>query len=272
MRKKRFSFSFLIILVLLILLIFIAWEVFEYKKRGELPEETDKTSVEVPKEPNGQGEKACQPVNFTNYEIAKIDSNPLEYKIDLNGDQKEEIVRVYDQITNNGARNLPIILKIFSGSMDCLKEDFAYTGRKDPEVNLYENEIADFQILPNFWGDGKNVIMLLGEQTAYGSGFTIYSHFFSFKDGKYLNIDGPELDELSNFKFKNEDIKGKEIIVARAIWAEGEAHFDYHRYQFEVYNWDGEKYIKKNAGTTKNKYLGDIEEILQKEPEILLSP
>jgi hypothetical protein len=111
--------------------------------------------------------------------------------------------------------------------------------------------------------------MLLGEQTAYGSGFTIYMRLFTFKDGKYLNIEGPELDELSPYKFNNGEPKGKEIIVARAIWAEGEAHYDYHSYQFEIYNWDGEKYTREEAGTTENKYLGNIEEMLQKEPGVL---
>jgi hypothetical protein len=272
MRKRRFPFGILIMFIFIILVAFAAWEVFEYRARRELPEETKDNSVGTPEKPNGQEGRDCQPSDLSNYEIARIDSKSLEYKIDLNGDTKEEIVRVYNQITETGARNLPIILKILSGPTDCLKEDFTYTGRKDPNVNLYENEIADFQILPNFWGEGRNAIMLLGEQTAYGSGFTIYTHFLTFKDGKYLNIDGPELNELSNFKFKNEDIKGKDIIVARAIWAEDEAHFDNHRYQFEIYSFDGEKYIEKDAGATKNKYLGDIGEMLEKEPEILLSP
>jgi hypothetical protein len=265
MRKKRFPLLLLIIILCIVLIIFLGWDIFEYKKEMENPEKNGQISVT----PENQEVGECQTVDLPNYEIAKIDSEPLEFKVDLNGDQKEEIIRVYDQKADNSHRNLPIIMKIFSGSQDCQKEEFSYIGGKDPAANLYENEIADFQIIPNFWGDGRNVIMLLGEQTAYGSGFTIYMHLFTFKNGKYLNIEGPELDELSPYKFNNEESKGKEIIVARAIWAEGEAHYDYHSYQFEIYRWDGEKYIQKEAGTTEDKYLGNIEEMLQKEPGVL---
>jgi len=265
MRKKRFPLLLLIIVLCLVLIVFLGWDIFKYKKAGENLEKNGQISIT----PENQEVGECQTVDLPNYEIAEIDNSPLEFKIDLNEDQKEEIVRVYDQKTENGLRNLPIMMKIFSGSQDCQKEEFSYIGEKDPAVNLYENEIADFQIISNFWGDGRNVIMLLGEQTAYGSGFTIYMHLFTFKDGKYLNIEGTELDELSTYKFNDEEPKGKEIIVARAIWVEGEAHYDYHRYQFEIYRWDGEKYTREEVGTTKNKYLGNIEEILQKEPEVL---
>jgi preprotein translocase subunit SecF len=204
MKKKKFPFFILILIILIVLVGFFAWDIFKYKKEVGNFEKNGQVSIT----PETQEAEECQTVDLPNYEISKIDSEPLEFKVDLNGDQKEEIIRVYDQKTENGLRNLPIIMKISSGSQDCQKEEFSYIGEKDPAANLYENEIADFQIISNFWGDGRNVIMLLGEQTAYGSGFTIYMHLFTFKDGKYLNIEGPELDELSTYKFNDEEPKG----------------------------------------------------------------
>lgn len=264
MRKKKFPLVFLILFILVIFLVFISWDLLKLKQNRELLK-IEKAPL-LPKTPEIT---QCSAIDFPDYQLAKIDDKESEFRADLNGDQKEEIVRVYNQITETGFRTLPIMLKIFSGTKECPIEEFSFLA-EDLAKEIKENEVSDFQIFPNFWGDERNVIMLIAEQTAYGTGSIRYIHFFAFENGKYQKIDGPELDSLSNFKFRDEKVKGREIIVARGIWAEGETHYDYHRYQFEIYTFDGQKYLIKKAGQTKNKYLGDIEEILKKEPEVLI--
>lgn len=162
-------------------------------------------------------------------------------------------------------RSLPIIVRVFSGPLECLKEEFSYNS-------YVENELFNIEVLPNFWGDGKNVVMVVGTSTAYGSGSTRHLHFITYRNGAYYLIEGPRLNELSIYKFY--DGTGRKIIVATGIWESGEAHFDPHRFGFASYDWTGENYTVTNLGTTKNKYASEsitIDDLIELEP-LVLSP
>lgn len=255
------------ILIVLVLTVLVSGGLFWIKSR-EMPSNEERL-------PRFEKEIVeCSPLDLAGYEVAQIHNNLFDFRVDLNGDKKEEIVRVYRE-KSEYFRALPIVVKIFSGTPDCPKEEFSYQGRRgekgEPLEDLPENEVGSAKVLSNFWGDGRNVVMVFGISTGYGSGHTKYMHFFAFKNGKYIRVEGPKLDELSKYKFGDEKIKGNKIVVARAIWEEGEAHFDPHRYQFEIYNWNGQKYVMEKAGKTKSKYdiTITIEEIIKAEPEVL---
>lgn len=86
--------------------------------------------------------------NLSNYEIAKNTKGELfKFYVDFNGDDKKEIICVYRDIGKDGERQLPIMVKIFSGDTDHLKMEFSC------EVHANECKIAE--VLPNFWGDTR---------------------------------------------------------------------------------------------------------------------
>ncbi len=203
----------------------------------------------------------CSSIDIPNYEVAK------EFYVDLNGDQEEEFVRVYRELTNTGTRALPIMVKVFSGTKDCPKEEFSYTGAG-------ENEVYTAEVMQNFWGDGRNIVMVGGVSTGYGSGSSVIFRFFTYRNGGYAMIEGPQLSghNWQCCKFDDKNALGKKIIGAESQWAPD--YSDYcagcsSRFQFFIYTWNGKEYIKTEAGTTKNKYSGCIDEILQKEPSVL---
>lgn len=218
----------------------------------------------------------CASIDVPGYQVAggkySYLNYPGEIRFDINNDGQEELMKVYEEETGDEfyGRRLPIVFKIFSGPQDCLKEEFSHRGKERSEdYAVPENEVGDLWAYPNFWGDGRNTVMLVGVQTAYGSGFLTNIHFFTYENGKYQEIATLEFHSDDMYKLSGEDGLGKEIIVARMIWAEGECHFCPHRYKFEIYTWDGSRYLKREAGTTKNKYSFDIELIIQAEPDVL---
>jgi len=218
----------------------------------------------------------CASIDVPGYQVAggkySYLNYPGEIRFDINNDGQEELTKVYEEEIGDEfyGRRLPIVFKIFSGPQDCLKEEFSYRGKERSEdYAVPENEVGDLWAYPNFWGDGRNTVTLVGVQTAYGSGFLTNIHFFTYENGKYQEIATLEFHSDDMYKLSGEDGLGKEIIVARMIWAEGECHFCPHRYKFEIYTWDGSRYLKREAGTTKNKYSFDIELIIQAEPDVL---
>jgi len=273
MPKRKSGFRNIITIIILILIIgggILAYYYWQTKNIPSQPEEN-------PKEESQAVE--CSSIDVDRYQIAGKEDSWLdssgEINFDINSDGKEELLIVYEQkiIDESSPRNQPILFKIFSGSQECQKEEFSYRGReKSEDFDVPENEVSVFQVEPNFLGDGKNIVMLEGIQTAYGSGSSINEHLFAYKDGKYLEIATLEISSNDMYKFSGEGGLGKEIIVARMIWGEGECHFCPHRYEFEIYTWDGNKYLKIDGGITENKYSpGDtnIESIIQAEPGVL---
>ncbi len=220
-----------------------------------------KEEVRVPevKSTKAKGETAqCSSVDIPNYEVY------ANFYIDLNNDQKEELVRIYREFTEE-LPTLPIVVKIFSGTKECWKEVFSYQGTG--------NEIWSAQAFLNFWGDGANAVMVNDVSYAGGSGSSVVLRFFAYRNGKYVMIEGPQLGgynwQCCKFDDKN---PGKKIIGAESRWDPD--YSDYcagcpSRFKFFIYTWNGKEYIKAEAGTTKNKYSGNIDEILQKEPSML---
>lgn len=211
----------------------------------------------------------CSSIDIPNYEVAKNNSgNLLEFYVDLNGDRKEEFVRVYGEHRNEyGERYLPIMVKIFSGPEECQKEEFSYKSVKENEVYLAE-------VMNEFWGDGGNAVMAQGVSTGYGSGSSVVLRFFTYRNGEYAMIEGPQLGghNWQCCKFVSENGLGKKIIGAESRWAPD--YSDYcagcpSRFEFFISIWNGKEYITTKAGTTKNRYSGGIDEILQKEPSVL---
>jgi hypothetical protein len=207
----------------------------------------------------------CSPIDFSGYELAKNASGTdYEFNVDLNNDGIKESVRVYQSSANDfGERTGPNMIKIFFGTKDCPKEEFSHEFAE-------ENEIHSVQFIANFLGDGRDVIIIDGMSTGYGSGATEKLHFLIWQNDKYSVFEGPEFGiscGLGTYKLAGENDIGNKIIVAVAKYGED----DYccgcaAKLQFIIYNWNGEAYTKTIAGITQDKYFDEsIDEIIQKE-------
>lgn len=221
-------------------------------------------------------------MDLPNYEV--VPGTPLEFFVDLNGDGKGEVIRVYRELTDTRERRLPIMVKIFSGERDSLKEEFSYkTGFGHSGLRC--NEVALAKVMDNFWGDGRKVVMVQGVSTGYGSGSTQQLYFFTYQNGKYVVVEGPQYGwsqgAPSGYIFAGEKAKGTKIILASPTWdRKGDVYLGSHHYQFTIYDWDGNKYIGTGGGITKNIYgwhwwekddRDFIEQIIQTEPQVLKS-
>jgi hypothetical protein len=224
----------------------------------------------------------CVSLNINNYEIANAGGwlwkkgRPLaEFQVDLKGDGHKQLIRVYDEaVASNApirARSLPVTLKVFSGSTDCFVEEFKYDGVSDGRSG---NELGKVEVKPNFWGDGKTVLLFSTVSTGYGSGFGEYMNFLTYRNNRYLVVKGPTLGELSAYKFVGSNREGREILVASSIWESGEAHFSPHRYSIKKLVWNGDGYDVSDLGTTRHKYGIDskgvnlVDKIMKTEPEL----
>ncbi len=216
----------------------------------------------------------CASSNLPGYKVVN------EFFVDLNNDKQKELARVYVQkFKGECPGELPIIVKIFSGNSPCYKEKFTYPAKLSPinaDLNDKRYNLANGQLMKNFWGDGRDVIFVLGTLNFCGSGSRNQLLFFSYHDGKYIKIDGPVFSEIG-FYFLSSHPEGRAILVAQGKLGKGEAHFDPHRYTFLLYKWNGQKYEEIEIGTTKNKYdINDsnfkkIKTIFENEPEKLRS-
>ena len=224
----------------------------------------------------------CSPINFDGYGLVKLPSNyyfnteasdSYEFNVDLNNDGQKELVRFYWDATNSAdnfcEKVKPVMMKVFSNTGNCPKEVFSYSGTG--------NLIGKAGAFSNFWGDGVNTVMWEGISYACGSGSRLNLFFLAYRQGQYQIVEGPEIrGQGYMYKLAGESGLGRKIIAAEASWAPD--YSDYcagcaHRLQFAIYTWDGEKYIKSEAGITQNKYLEEsIDEILQKEPSVLNLP
>ena len=217
---------------------------------------------------------ACASMEISGYNYVFSDLNG-EVKIDLDNDGQEEIIRIYKEDSNLGGRSKPIIVKIFSGSEKCPKEVFNYEAQS---IGYYiANEfLENQQAFENFWGDGANTVSLEAIGTAYGSGSSMRLLLFTYRNGEYSVIEGLQVSghNWQCCKFDGDNGIGNKIIAAESRWAED--YSDYcagcdSKFQFFIYNWNGEEYVKTEAGITENKYSGNIEEILKEEPSVINS-
>ncbi|MDD5116176.1 MAG: hypothetical protein PHW98_03830 [Candidatus Omnitrophica bacterium] len=206
------------------------------------------------------------PIKTPGYELAK-DPAGIEYKfsLDLNNDGKNEIVKVYNTVSDNlGDRRGPNMVKIFTENDNYSKEVFSYTG--------LGNVIWGVQRLNNLFGDGYDAMLIKDASYAMGCGGTIYLLLLTYKDGKYTAINGPGYPSFGACKFAGKDGSGNKIIIAEPKWENDYCCGCKHKLQFYIYTWDGQKYIKTEAGATKNKYLNEsVDEIIQKEPSLLIT-
>ena len=223
--------------------------------------------------------EACSPVNFSGYEVAKNDwggnkNDILKVNADLNNDEKEETIRVYRGIANDyGERVKDIMVKVFSGTEDCSREEFDYTFAD-------RNEVSSAGFVSDFFGDGRNGIAITGISYGMGSGYTEQLYLLVWQGDRFSIIEGPSMSASGcqgwPFKFAGENGSAKRIITVDSRWSENPS--DYccgcaRRLQFYLYNWDGEEYVKIPAGVTQNKYLSEsIDEILRAEPNVLNGP
>jgi hypothetical protein len=198
----------------------------------------------------------CQSTEITSYPVIKTLS------ADLNQDSRSELIRFYGQ--NECHSEKPIVIKIFDGKEDCYQEKFLYPPdfqieTKTP-INFGSgkyNQLDNVEIIDDFFGDGKRVLLALLRLNFCGSGSESQLLVFLNHQGAYQKIAGPILNE-NDFYILYSHPKGKFILVGRAIWGEGEAHFEPHRYQIFLYHQSGLKYLVEFLGTTRNKYtLGD---------------
>ncbi|MFH1894804.1 MAG: hypothetical protein ABH813_02805 [Patescibacteria group bacterium] len=214
----------------------------------------------------------CSPIDFLGYELAKAATGTTDYElnVDLNNDGKKERVRVYRDPKGCESAS-PIMVKIFSGTENCPKEEFSYEF-------VGENAIFSVpEFVPDFLGDGRNAIAITGISTGCGSGYTESLYFLTWQGDKFIIIEGPSVGASGcqgwPFKLDGKNGLAKRIIAVESRWAENS--LDYccgcvRKLQFVIYEWDGEKYVKTLAGITQNKYLSEtIDEIIQKEPNIL---
>ena len=212
----------------------------------------------------------CAKIDIPNYEVFR------EFYVDLRGNGIKNLIRIYEDqpADSSGYYNThsqPIQLKIFSNYQECPKEEFSYISQ------ISENEVSETGtgIQLNFWGDNKNVLMISGIQTGYGSGFTTDLHFLFYRDNGYTMVDGPSFGSTDGYLLAGESAGiGTKIIVAQAKWEAEEGHYGDHRYHFLIYTFDPNSlnYTKVEGGTTKNKYSSppsSISDILKAEPAVL---
>jgi hypothetical protein len=230
---------------------------FEYRENKEEGEYITIYSNEFTIKEKGVTDQ-CSPIDFAGYELAKN----YEFNIDLNNDGEKEIVRVYWDSKEACDKVKPIMVKVFSGTENCPKEVFS---------SGWGNQVGKAEIFQNFWGDGSDVVLVEGMSYACGCGSTIRLLFFTYREGKYSVVEGPEIGGLSLlYMFTGWNGLGKRIIVAREKWDS-----DYSDYccgcsskrQFMLYTWNGEGYTEVKGGITQNKYppSESIEDIIQKE-------
>lgn len=240
--------------------------------------ETKETSLEKKSpEENLEVKPKCTSITLPKYKVAN------EFLVDLDNDKNDELIRIYEENIKKMEcpPELPIVVKIFSNINHCYEEKFRYPENLNPIVDFNDNrynKVSDSQFIKNFWGDGRDVIFLEGTLNFCGSGSVSQLLFFTYQDGQYVKIEGPIFRELDTY-FLSSPPKGKAILIVRGIWEINEAHFGPHRYAFDLYEWDGKGYQKKEIGTTTNKYeeekfnaiLESIANIFQNEPERLQS-
>ena len=261
MAKKKSAKPRLVFIFFLAAMIFLVWKFFNSGDSDGVYDAINTGGAN--KESNAL---ICDAIDIPGYQIAQVDGRALDVKADIDQDGRQERVIMYQDANQGGIRYKPVILKIFSDDGGCAKEEFSYIGNIE-EQN--ENEIGDLQILPDFWENGRQAVMLWAVQTAYGSGSSNFLHFFAYENGKYIRVDGPEFSNLGGYKLNGGVVAGKEIIAADFVWSAGEAHFDPHYYKVSIYEFDGSKYIVQKTVTTQNKYTGDIDEMIKKEPDLL---
>jgi hypothetical protein len=200
-------------------------------------------------------------------------TKPMEFSSDLNGNGTNEIVKFYhdDAPTNDMGfvdRYLPVVLKVYQNDIGCLKELYTYTA--DQGERNGNNELLKAEVFNNFWGDGKNAVMFIAFSTAYGSGYEATMRFLIYDSWRYRVIDGPKLNELTTYSLLDKNILGKLILISQGKWDIGnEPHFESHIQHLSIWEWNGEKYIVNELGTTKNKYSQNIDEIIQGETTLL---
>lgn len=194
---------------------------------------------------------------------------------DLDGDGQPETIKIFAETvssTPGGGRSLPILTKIYS---NVGQEVFSFNGNENPAKKRSGNELADAQILSNFFGDGRNALLVVNESTGYGSGSGLLVNFILHGNSGYQIVAGPAIvGGLDAYKFKDSSAPGKEIIVSHSLWQDSEAHYDPHQIQFEQHIWDGQQYVATKLGTTKKKYDSQttIGQIIAAEPQVLTQP
>jgi len=194
-------------------------------------------------------------------------SKPLVFQIDLDADGENEDVRVLVEALVQKdkfsfQRRKPVVVEVLKNKNGCLRKVFSFNGREGVETDASGfgwrngNEILSVYAFADFWGDGKDVFVFVPTSTNYGSGYTAYVNLLAFVNGRYTIIEGPVLNELSNFRFSAGASPGNTIWIASGIWEEDEAHFDPHRCRVEKWSWQKSRlsYERLEIGTTKNKY------------------
>lgn len=234
-----------------------------------------------------KGERPCAVMDISGF---SIDS---ELHADLQGRGVRDIVRTYTERSTTEAtlRARPIVVKVFSGRPACRHEELKYVGRQRVRSNLdlTESGVRATQILTGFWGDARAAVMITSVVNGLGGRFPDYdrvfpqigagslalTHLVVYDNGQYRIVDGPELTEMSFFKY-GDPVPATEITVAHAVWQAGEPHWGAHQYRFERFVWNGKRYVGQPLGITKRKYSPTpnqeyrfVDTLLASEPDVL---
>ncbi len=95
----------------------------------------------------------------------------------------------------------------------------------------------------------------------YGaSGGTINTHIYNYQKDRFVSLLEKPLGHDRNGGVMIDD---KKICLYGEKWSDGEASFDSHRYKVKVFQWDGNKYVKKQEFITQAKGDAGRKEVSQ---------
>jgi hypothetical protein len=185
-------------------------------------------------------------------------------KVDLRGNKTFQIFRLY---TKPSTRLFPlndntVLVKLFDQAANCYTD--AGLQKEFPA-----DSFGDVEVINNFWGDLRDAVVFITKKSGINDQFLGQLHFAVFIDNKFQIIDGPTLDELSGYKFTDQTNKSSGLYVVKPqIDAEDGGNFTPHRYKVFKYIYNGTSYTESFVGLTDNKYLPDINAMMEAEPQL----
>jgi len=182
-----------------------------------------------------------------------------ELTSDLDNDNKIESIKIYGK--NDCQSDKPVSIKIYEKKGQCYLEKYAYPEKEKDSYSYqsYEfNLLQKAEIVNNFLNKNKKALLVEGAANACGSGSEISLIFISKDNKGFFLIKGPVISEI-DFYILHPQFLGKYILIGKAIWDQGEAHFDPHRYRLFIYKYENNQYHKKELLVTNSKYAKEYD-------------
>jgi hypothetical protein len=273
-------------LLLFSLLFFLIGSIFGYSLKKDESKETttafpSPTMIILSLSPTSTKTKpGCFSLNQENNYIDPLFDNIVG---DIDNDGEKETLVFYRKYQFDGCAVLktiadsPLFLRILSGKIDCLEEEFGYDFNRELSASdNYFNQVGAVKFYSNFFNREENAFAIPLYQTGCGSGASGQLFVLTYAKGGYKVIPAAKISTDDSYRFTGRDYPGRKLIIASLIWGEGEAHFDPHHYQLDFFVFDENlnRYRRFDRSEKTNfKYRreeGDIlEQIFNKEPALV---